>query len=81
MVRIYDRGDTSVFVPTHSTQRPQHENSSKMVFHRYGDSYFLAEVWVAGNSIGKALFPSRAEREIREGGRAELEIAVVRLGR
>ncbi len=80
VVRLYDHENKSVFVATHNAERPLHENSSKMVFHRYGDNYFLAEVWVAGNSIGKALVPSRAEREIRDGG-AELEIAVVRLGK
>ncbi len=76
---LHDRKNRGVFVPTHSAERSRNDNSSKMVFHRYGDTYFLAEVWT-GQSIGRALFPSRAEREAAEGA-AEREIAVVRMGK
>jgi hypothetical protein len=73
---IHGEKSQVIFVPVHSAQRPALENSSKMVFHRYGDTYFLSEVWVRGNSTGKALFPSRAERNLVESGQ-EREIAVV----
>jgi hypothetical protein len=36
----------------------------KLVFHRYGNAYFLSEVWRAGSSEGKQLRKSKAEREI-----------------
>jgi hypothetical protein len=75
---IHDAHNQGVFVPAHSAQRGAHENSSKIVFHRYGDTYFLSEVWVGGNSIGKELFPSRAERKMVESGK-EREIAEVRM--
>jgi hypothetical protein len=75
---IHDPQNHSVFVPVHSAQRPARDSSSKMVFHRYGDTYFLSEVWVGGNSIGRALFPSRAEQKLLESGK-EREIAVVRM--
>jgi hypothetical protein len=77
-LRIHDSHSQGIFVPAHSAQRGAHENSSKMVFHRYGDTYFLSEVWVGGNSIGRALFPSRAERKMVESGK-EREIAEVRM--
>lgn len=79
-VSIHGTENSGLFVPTHSEERPADENSSKLVFHRYGETYFLSEVWVGGNSVGKALFPSRAERKLRESGE-EREIAVVRIGR
>ena len=46
---------------------------AKLVFHRYGQRYFLAEVWTAG-AEGRQLNKSRQERAIeREGSRiAEL---------
>ncbi len=75
---VHDRQNQGLFVAAHSAQRPAQENSSKLVFHRYGDTYFLSEVWVRGNSIGKALFPSRAERKLGESGK-EREIAVLRV--
>jgi hypothetical protein len=77
---IHDRQNHGVFVSAHSAQRSRHENESKMVFHRYGDTYFLSEVWVGGNTIGRALFRSRAERDLA-GRQAERELAVVRMGK
>jgi hypothetical protein len=77
---IHDAKNQGVFVPVHRAERPPLENSSKLVFHRYGDTYFLSEVWVSGNSIGRALFPSRAERNLVESGK-EREIAVVLMQR
>jgi len=38
---------------------------SKLVFHRYGDSYFLSEVLVGGMETGRRLAPSRAEKQLR----------------
>ena len=38
--------------------------NGSLIFHRYGDEYFLAEVWPKGGSIGRALPKSRAEREL-----------------
>jgi hypothetical protein len=75
---IHDPQNHSFFVLVHSAQRPAHDNTSKMVFHSYGDVYFLSEVWVGGNSIGRVLFPSRAEKKLLESGN-ERQIAVVRI--
>ena len=36
---------------------------SSLVFHRYGDEYFLSEIWPAGGLTGRELPKSRAERE------------------
>jgi len=77
---IHDSQNQSVFVPTHSVQRPAYDNTSKMVFHRYGDIYFLEEVWVGSTSIGRALFPPPAERKLKSRG-MENEVAAVRFGK
>ena len=39
-------------------------DTSKLVFHRYGDRYFLSQIWTAGNSSGAELPPSRREAEV-----------------
>ena len=44
--------------------------SSKMVFHRYGDRYFLAQVWTAGNSSGYEFSESRLEKELAKASTA-----------
>ena len=40
-------------------------NHSLLVFHRYGDSYFLSEVMTAGQETAEDLRPTRAERTLR----------------
>src|SRR5262249_16841410 len=40
-------------------------NHSLLIFHRYGDSYFLSEVVTAGRETGEELRPTRAERTLR----------------
>jgi hypothetical protein len=77
---IHDANNRGTFVPTESTQRSANDNSCKLVFHRYGDTYFLSEVWVEGNSNGRTLFRSRAERELAERGKEKV-IAEVTLGK
>jgi|SRR6266566_3265108 len=36
---------------------------TKLVFHRYGDRYFLAQIWMAGNNSGNELPKSPREGE------------------
>lgn len=43
-LRIYSAERQSALVQTHTVQGHAPEGSGKMVFHRYGDVYFLAEV-------------------------------------
>ena len=63
-------------------------NRGALVFHRYGDDYFLSEVWPEGSSTGRELPKSRAERELaRNGGdnkiaamnEPELKIVIVKV--
>ena len=37
---------------------------AKLVFHRYGDQYFLYQVWAAGATSGRQFPKSRSEREV-----------------
>jgi hypothetical protein len=37
---------------------------TKLVFHRYGNRYFLAQVWIAGNDHGNQLPKSHREAEL-----------------
>jgi hypothetical protein len=38
--------------------------SSKLIFHRYGQRYFLSEVWVQGNTLGHQVPAGSREVEI-----------------
>jgi hypothetical protein len=37
---------------------------SRLVFHRYGNQYFLAEVWTIGSNIGRQLLKSTSEKAV-----------------
>ena len=39
-------------------------SGTKLVFNKYGDQYFLAEVWVEGEEIGEQLPRTRIEKEL-----------------
>jgi hypothetical protein len=58
-------GDVRIFAlaPT-IIQRGRSDAPAKLVFHRYGDLYFLAEVWVSRDADGNVLYPSGAERRL-----------------
>jgi hypothetical protein len=54
--------------------------STKMVFHRYENAYFLSEIWVAGSRTGDRVVRSRPEKELA-GKRTEMEIAELQIDR
>jgi hypothetical protein len=50
------------------TNQIEHKGSSgnaRLVFHRYGDRYFLAEVWDGSDNTGRQLTKSRQERALQ----------------
>jgi len=52
-------------------------NHGTLIFNRYGNDYFLSEVWPAGGSTGRELLKSRTEREL---ARKAQEPQIVRVG-
>jgi hypothetical protein len=42
----------------------QNRRNARLVFHRYGQRYFLAEVWTGAGNVGRNLLKSRQERAI-----------------
>jgi hypothetical protein len=53
----------SVFPLTNSAQSLDPKDVNTLVFHRYGEQYFLYQVWPAGGTYGRELVKSRSERE------------------
>ena len=37
----------------------------ELIFHRYGDQYFLSEIWAAGGGTGRGFLKTHAERELQ----------------
>jgi hypothetical protein len=52
-------------------------NRSELTFDKYGDQYFLSEIWVAGRSTGEELVRSRMEKRIAGGGKASEKHSII----
>ena len=62
-IRSADKTAKSLVLASRCESRETPERS-KLVFHRYGDRYFLAQIWMAGNNAGHELPQSRRETEV-----------------
>lgn len=58
-------GQTAIRI-TNAVQTQSPKNKGTLVFHRYGEQYFLYQVWPAGGDTGRVLPPSRDEREAKQ---------------
>jgi hypothetical protein len=58
-----DNPKISAFVPANPAVSSGIQDQSKLIFNRYGDRYFLSQVWTAGNSTGKQLLKTAREKE------------------
>ncbi len=56
----------SLFIATNAVVSTEPPSESKLIFNRYGDRYFLSQVWTAGNSRGRQLMKSAREKEIAQ---------------
>ena len=50
-------------VPSNPTESLEASEKTKLVFHRYGNQYFLAQIWIAGQRFGRELPNSKREAE------------------
>ncbi|HKO45451.1 MAG TPA: hypothetical protein VJU84_19405 [Pyrinomonadaceae bacterium] len=55
--------DAAVFRLTNEIE-PSKDRRARLVFHRYGNRYFLAEAWTGAGEAGRQLLKSRQERAI-----------------
>lgn len=53
-----------VFQSTFAAHVPTPKNKSTLVFHKYGDQYFLEQIWSGGEQAGSQVPESRSERTI-----------------
>ena len=57
---------TNVFVMTFGGNSSGNPSRAKLVFRRYGDKYFLTQIWNEGSTVAMELPESRAEREVKK---------------
>ena len=61
---LNDRHERMVF-ETAAVQANKIQNRGEIIFERYGDSYFMSEIFAGGLQNGRELYPSREERRLR----------------
>jgi hypothetical protein len=57
---------TSAIVSTNPCAGRGPATSTKVVFHRMGDHYFLYQVWTEGNTLGRQFLKSREEMQLAQ---------------
>ncbi|MFN8007597.1 MAG: hypothetical protein U0V70_11340 [Terriglobia bacterium] len=57
-------GSKSVSPMTNDVQANRAASDGKLVFNRYGDLYFLSQIWTPGEEVGRTLLKSNAEKEV-----------------
>ncbi len=57
-------GRSAAYVLTNSAQAKTRQSERKLVFHQYGDQYFLSQIWTDGGSAGRELPKSGRERAL-----------------
>ena len=63
VIKSADGREVLVALTPNSIKEGGKPTSERLVFRRYGDQYFLAQVWMVRGADGRELAPSKAERE------------------
>jgi len=74
------RGEGSssgMFIGSNAVQANAVAQSTKLVFHRYGDRYFLYQLWVQGENRGSELPMTKLEKELRASNARPSSVAIL----
>lgn len=72
-------GHASALFTTMSVRSIEIQEKSKLVFHKYGDRYFLSQIWTLGDISGRELLMHRLETKLAK-NRIERETIVLAAG-
>lgn len=83
VLRISNGKEVATTTTNYNSERGNGEGRARLVFHKYGDQFFLAAVW-GSDSTGRTLSESKRERNLRKelrtargGIAAEMEIVTI----
>jgi hypothetical protein len=57
-------GRETIHIITSPVQAKETPTTSKLIFRRYGETYFLSQIWESYNEQGRQLATSRTERSV-----------------
>jgi hypothetical protein len=61
---ILGEGEHKMFAISYRVESTQPSQTSKLIFNRYGNRYFLSQVWIQGNESGRQLPKTGMEKEL-----------------
>ena len=64
-----------IALPVQASAAP---GQGKLVFHKYGNEYFLSQIWKQGDNMGRELRTTRREIEVAAGARRDVESILAR---
>jgi hypothetical protein len=57
-------GHANALFATMPVRASETQEKAKLVFHKYGDQYFLSQIWTPGDTTGRELLMLRLERQL-----------------
>jgi hypothetical protein len=60
-------GKTTKAITVHNVAGKPLAERPRLVFHRYGETYFLSEIWTGRSAMGRELARTSHEKELRAG--------------
>ena len=67
MMSIADNdGRSKAVLLSNAVIKTRAQTRALLVFHRYGDQYFLVQVWAAGATTGRQFPQSKSERDVQK---------------
>jgi hypothetical protein len=73
-VLLHTDGQPSILLLAMGKESLEVPKQSRLVFHRYGTSFFLTEVWTEGNPAGRVFAASNHEKELARKNSLDQEI-------
>ena len=70
-------GKSSAMILSYGVPAAGRQTQPKLIFHKYGDEYFLFQVWGAGD-IGRELVQSRREAEFAAAARRDTQTVIAK---
>ncbi len=72
-----DNGKAGRLVASNAAEKLEAAATSHLLFHRHGDTYFLAQIWMQGEQHGRALRQTRRETEMAKNLRPSENVIVL----
>ena len=63
LLKSADQKTSAIVQAPESVSQTRNDSPERLVFHRYGNEYFLAQVWLSKGADGRAIYPSKTERQ------------------